>query len=93
MRYAAVYAFFLESYPSAVKRMKAYLENVFNSKMSESEGIAEDAATGQALLNFFLKAENCGAISMEEIMVTGLTEAEIRSRSFADILKGRMIKN
>ena len=90
MRYAAVYAFFLESYPSAVKRMKAYLDNVFSSTTTDDGGIAEDAATGQALLNFFLKAENCGAISMEEIMVTGLTKAEIESRSFARILKGRM---
>lgn len=90
MRYAAVYAFFLESYPDAVKRMKAYLTNLFKVQSGESKGIAEDAATGQALLNFFLKALNSGAISMEEVLVTGLTQAEIESRSFADILKGRM---
>jgi hypothetical protein len=41
------------------------------------------------LLNFFLKAMNCGAITEEEALVTGLTLEEIRSRSFYRILEGR----
>ncbi|MEO6819830.1 MAG: phosphoenolpyruvate kinase, partial [Ginsengibacter sp.] len=51
--------------------------------------IFDDAATGQGLLNFFLKAMNCGAITEEEAMATGLTLEEIRSRSFYKILEGR----
>jgi hypothetical protein len=44
-------------------------------------------------LNFFLKAMNCGAITEEEALATGLTLDEIRSRSFFTILKGRRNKN
>ena len=56
--------------------------------------IFDDAATGQGLLNFFLKAMNCGAITEEEALATGLTLDEIRSRSFYRILEGRRkVKN
>ncbi len=47
-----------------------------------------DAATGQGLLNYFLRAINCGAITEGEALpVTGLTLPEIRSGSFVKILK------
>jgi hypothetical protein len=44
------------------------------------------------LLNFFLKALNCGAITEEETLATGLSLDEIRSRSFYKILEGRRHK-
>ena len=40
----------------------------------------------------FLKALNSGAITIEELLVTGLTLDEIRTRSFAKILKDRRLK-
>lgn len=49
----------------------------------------DDAATGQGLLNYFLRARNCGAITAEEAAATGLTPAEFESRSFLKILEGR----
>jgi len=51
--------------------------------------IFDDAATGQALLNYFLRGISCGAITEEEVKKTGLTLEEIRSRSFNKILQGR----
>jgi hypothetical protein len=52
--------------------------------------VFDDAATGQGLLNYFLRAINCGALSVEEATErTGLTVDEIRSRSFVRILEGR----
>jgi hypothetical protein len=54
--------------------------------------IFDDAATGQGLLNFFLRAMNCGAITEEEATVTGLTLDEIKTRSFYKILAGRRNK-
>jgi hypothetical protein len=54
-----------------------------------TKDIFDDAATGQGLLNFFLKAINCGAVSEEEVVATGLTMEEIRTRSFFRILEGR----
>ena len=52
--------------------------------------VFDDAATGQGLLNFFLRALNCGAVKEEEIgKLTGLTLEELRSGSFVQIVQGR----
>ncbi|HMH20553.1 MAG TPA: hypothetical protein VK563_02200 [Puia sp.] len=87
MRYAATYAFFLSSLEDAVHRLKIFVERAAISTLTGD--IFDDAATGQGLLNFFLKAMNCGAIREEEALATGLTLEEIRSRSFYKILQGR----
>lgn len=87
MRYAATYNFFLSSYDDAVHRLKTFVDRAAISTLTGD--IFDDAATGQGLLNFFLKAMNCGAITEEEALVTGLTLEEIRSRSFYKILEGR----
>ncbi|MCE9612726.1 MAG: phosphoenolpyruvate kinase [Lentisphaerae bacterium] len=87
VRYAAVYAFFLESYDEAATRLRAFVEKAARATMSGD--IFDDAATGQGLLNYFLAALNCGAITEAETRATGLTLEEIRSRSFYRILKGR----
>ncbi len=90
MRYAATYNFFLGSYDDAVFRLKSFVERAAISTLTKD--IFDDAATGQGLLNFFLKAMNCGAIAEEEALATGLTLDEIRSRSFYRILEGRREK-
>ena len=87
MRFAATYNFFLSSYDDAVFRLKTFVERSGISTLTKD--IFDDAATGQGLLNFFLKAMNCGAITEEEATATGLTIEEIRSRSFYKILEGR----
>ncbi|MCY7310497.1 MAG: phosphoenolpyruvate kinase [Chitinophagaceae bacterium] len=87
MRYAATYNFFLSSITDATHRLKTFVDRAAISTLTGD--IFDDAATGQGLLNFFLKAMNCGAISEEEAMATGLTIDEIRSRSFYKILQGR----
>ena len=87
MRYAATYNFFLSSYEDAVFRLKTFVDRAAISTLTGD--IFDDAATGQGLLNFFLKAMNCGAITEEEAVATGLTLEEIRSRSFYKILEGR----
>jgi len=87
MRYAATYTFFLESYEDAATRLKHFVER--SAQATLSGDIFDDAATGQGLLNYFLKALNCGAITEEETLATGLTLEEIRSRSFYKILSGR----
>ena len=87
MRYAAVYSFFLESYEDAAKRLKAFVEKAARATLTDD--VFDDAATGQGLLNYFLRAMNCGAISAEDVTATGLTMEEIRTRSFLKILEGR----
>jgi hypothetical protein len=52
--------------------------------------VFDDAATGQGLLNFFLRGINSGAVTeAEALAMTGLSADEFRSRSFVKILKGR----
>ena len=87
MRYAATYNFFLGSIQDATNRLKIFVERAAISTLTGD--IFDDAATGQGLLNFFLKALNCGAITEDEATATGLTIDEIRTRSFYTILQGR----
>ncbi|MBL4578327.1 MAG: hypothetical protein JKX74_07635, partial [Flavobacteriales bacterium] len=87
IRYAAVYTFFLESYDEAALRLKNFIEKAGQATLVGD--VFDDAATGQGLLNFFLSAMNCGAITEDEVMATGLTLEEIRTRSFLKILEGR----
>jgi citrate lyase beta subunit len=90
MRYAATYNFFLSSIEDATHRLKIFVDRAAISTLTGD--IFDDAATGQGLLNFFLKAMNCGAINEKEALATGLTIDEIRSRSFYKILQGRRTK-
>lgn len=87
IRYAACYAFFLEGLEPASLRLRSFIEKAAQATLVGD--VFDDAATGQGLLNFFLRAINCGAISKEEIKSTGLTLEEISTRSFLKILEGR----
>jgi len=87
-RYAAVYAFFLESLEAASDRLKNFVEKA--AKATLVGDVFDDAATGQGLLNYFLRAINCGAITEEEALsLSGLTLQELQSASFVKILKNR----
>ena len=86
-RYAAVYAFFLESLPAASERLKNFVQKAAQATLVGD--VFDDAATGQGLLNFFLRGINCGAIKEDEALATGLTLDEIRGRSFAKIMENR----
>jgi citrate lyase beta subunit len=85
-RYAANYAFFLESRAEAGARLKTFVAK--SAQATLLGATFDDAATGQGLLNFFLRGLNCGAITEQEATATGLTIAEIQTRSFAKILEG-----
>jgi len=89
VRYAAMYAFFLESFDSVSQRLKGFVEKA--AKATLLGDVFDDAATGQGLLNFFLRGISCGAITEAEALRTGLTLDEIRSRSFLKILQNRKI--
>lgn len=87
MRYAAVFSFFLESIDDATIRLKTFVEKA--ARASLIGDVFDDAATGQGLLNYFLRALNSGAISEEDVLKTGLTLEEIQGRSFKKILEIR----
>ncbi|HEV7903145.1 MAG TPA: hypothetical protein VGO96_04825 [Pyrinomonadaceae bacterium] len=87
-RYAAVYAFFLQSLDAASERLRNFVEKA--AKATLVGDVFDDAATGQGLLNYFLRALNCGAITEEEALQrSSLTLPELRSGSFVKILNSR----
>lgn len=87
-RYAAVYAFFLEGLGPSSERLRNFIAKAAQATLVGD--VFDDAATGQGLLNYFLRAINCGAIPEADAPVlTGLSLDELRSASFAKILEGR----
>jgi citrate lyase beta subunit len=87
-RYAALYDFFLRGLDPAGARLQNFLDKAAQATLLGE--MFDDAATGQGLLNYFLRAINAGAVTEEETVArTGLRLDELRSRSFVQILRGR----
>jgi len=87
-RYASVYAFFLEGLEAAGQRLKNFVAKAAQATLVGD--VFDDAATGQGLLNYFLRGINAGAITEAEAAErTGLTLEEFRGRSFVRIMEGR----
>jgi citrate lyase beta subunit len=87
VRYAAVYYFFLHGLEAASLRLKTFIEKAAQATLIGD--VFDDAATGQGLLNYFLRGINCGAITEDEARMTGLTIDELHARSFVKILEAR----
>jgi citrate lyase beta subunit len=87
-RYGAVYAFFLEGLDAAAGRLRNFMDKAAQATLVGD--VFDDAATGQGLLNYFLRAVNCGAMTeAEAVAMSGLTIEELRTRSFVRILDRR----
>jgi citrate lyase beta subunit len=87
-RYAAVYTFFLEGLETASERLSNFVAKAAQATLVGD--VFDDAATGQGLLNYFLRAINCRALTEQEALdLTGLSLEELRSGSFKKILQNR----
>ena len=87
-RYAALYSFFLDGIDAAGARLKNFVAKAAQATLVGD--VFDDAATGQGLLNFFLRGINSGAITEPEALeLTGLTADEFRWRSFVQIMRNR----
>jgi hypothetical protein len=87
-RYAALHAFFLEGMEPVAERLRNFVERA--ARATRVREVFDDAATGQGLLNFFLRGVQCGAIPEEEATAaSGLTLEELRGKSFAKIIERR----
>ena len=87
-RYAALYSFFLDGIDAAGVRLSNFVGKAAQATLVGD--VFDDAATGQGLLNFFLRGINSGAITeAEALKMTGLTADEFRGRSFVKIMRGR----
>jgi hypothetical protein len=87
VRFATCYAFFREGLAQAAERLRNFVDKAAQATLVGE--VFDDAATGQGLLNYFLRALNCGAIDPDELAATGLTREELAVRSFAKILAAR----
>lgn len=85
VRYTAVYKFFLDGFDQASARLKNFIEKAAQATLVGD--VFDDAATGQGLLNYFLRALNCGAVTENEILQTGLTIEEVKGKSFMKIIE------
>ena len=87
-RYATLYGFFLEGIEAASERLSNFVGKAAQATLVGD--LFDDAATGQGLLNYFLRAMSCGALTEEEaVRRSGLSLDELRGRSFVAILRGR----
>lgn len=87
-RYTALYTFFLTGVEAAGGRLRNFLDKAAQATLVGD--VFDDAATGQGLLNFFLRGINSGALTEEEVMeLSGVTLEELSGRSFTRILAGR----
>ncbi len=87
-RYAAVYAFFLESSETQAARLKNFIGKATRAMITGN--LFDDAASAQGLLNFFIRAVGCGAMTEEEVLQKiDLNSEELKSASFAKILELR----
>jgi len=87
-RYSALYSFFLEGIDAAGVRLSNFVDK--GAQATLVGDVFDDAATGQGLLNFFLRGINSGAITEDEALeMTGLSADELRTRSFVKILRAR----
>ena len=86
-RYAAVYAFFLAALPAATARLRNFVDKAAQATLVGD--VFDDAATGQGLLNFFVRGLSSGALTLEEAKETGLSVDELQARSFLKILESR----
>ncbi len=87
-RYAAVYAFFLESADEQAIRLKNFVGKATHAMLTGNQ--FDDAASAQGLLNFFIRAASCGAMTEEEVLQkTDLSSEELKSASFVKIMSFR----
>jgi citrate lyase beta subunit len=89
-RYGAVYGFFLDGLAAASERLRNFVDKAAQATLVGD--VFDDAATGQGLLNYFLRGIACGAVTEQEATATGLTLDEIRSKSFVKIMAARRQK-
>ena len=68
-------------------RLRAFVSKA--TQATRSGQVFDDAATGQGLLELFVRGVACGALDDDDIEATSLSRAELEARSFAAIVSAR----
>jgi citrate lyase beta subunit len=83
VRYAALYAFVLENLDSASRRLRNFVEAA--AQATRLGQVFDDAAMVRGLVNYFLLALNCGALTADEVeRRTTLSPGQLRSLDFLE---------
>jgi citrate lyase beta subunit len=83
-RIAALQYYFLTNKIRTFDRLKRFVEQA--AQATQKGGVFDDAATGQGLLNFVRRGYDCGALSEEDILSSGLTLRDISGKTFGEII-------
>lgn len=86
-RYGATYAFFLDTAAPSAARLRNFLDRAARATRVGAE--FDDAATGQGLLETFLRGRACGAFTDDDLRAAGLSPDELGERSFATLVARR----
>ena len=87
LRFVSVYYFFLTGLKTATERLKTFIETAAQASMVGNT--FDDAATAQGLVNFFVNGINCGALTEDEALASGISTKELEQRSFLKIIENR----
>ncbi len=71
-RLAAVFSFFHEGMEAASARLRNFVAAA--AQATHVGGVFDDAATGQGLLNYFLRARACGALQADDLPIGELAK-------------------
>jgi citrate lyase beta subunit len=84
-RYTTLYVHFLGGLDEATRRLRSFLGQAARARRSGD--VFDDAATAQALLGFFLRGLDCGALRDGEVaQALGVPIDVLRTRSFETIV-------
>ena len=82
-----MYYFFVSELEAAQARLRTFINQAAQASLVGN--VFDDAASAQGLLNFFVSGINCGALTRDEALATGITLAELEGRSFKAIVANR----
>jgi citrate lyase beta subunit len=86
-RFAALFLHHQEGFRDTCARLRAFLAR--GAGASLHQGLMDDAATGQGLLNAVLRAVDCGAVAEAAAAEgVGCSVEALRGRSFGDLVRG-----
>ncbi len=85
IRHATLFHFFEQARASSAARLRQFVARAAQATLVGEQ--FDDAATGQGLLNFFLRGLSCGAFTEAEVTAeTALTFQQLQTRNFATII-------
>ena len=89
-RYAAVYAFFLESFDEQKERLRGFFDKA--TQAMTTGNVFDDAASAEGLMNFFRRGIGCGAFERDEVLdALGLSSEEFDADSFGALMEMRRL--